>query len=121
MVVDPQTDAVYTALAAELSALGLMYIHLVDHSALGAPPVPQAIKDTLRATFRGPIIAAGGFDADRAASVLAAGGADLVGFGRPFLANPTLVGKLQTGAALNAPDFATFYTPGEKGYLDYPA
>jgi N-ethylmaleimide reductase len=120
MITDAHTDAVYTALAAALSGLGLLYIHVVDHSAMGAPPVPQAIKDTLRATFRGPVIAAGGFDADRAESVLAAGGADLVAFGRPFLANPSLVTKLRTGAALNSPDFATFYAPGVQGYLDYP-
>ena len=46
--------------------------------------------------------------------------ADLVAFGRPFLANPDLVQKLATGAALTAPDFGTFYTPGERGYTDYP-
>ena len=45
--------------------------------------------------------------------------ADLVAFGRPFIANPDLVAKLRNGDALNAPDFATFYTPGEKGYTDY--
>jgi N-ethylmaleimide reductase len=121
MVADAQTDAVYVALARALSELGLLYVHVVDHSALGAPPVPQSIKDTIRREFRGTVIAAGGFDRERAEAVLGANGADLVAFGRPFLANPTLVTKLRSGAALNAPDFATFYTPGEKGYLDYPA
>jgi len=43
-----------------------------------------------------------------------------VAFGRPFLANPDLVSRLRTDAALNAPDMATFYTPGAKGYTDYP-
>jgi N-ethylmaleimide reductase len=44
-----------------------------------------------------------------------------VGFGRAFLANPDLVARLERGLPLNAPDFATFYTPGPKGYTDYPA
>lgn len=121
MVADAETDAVYVALARALSALGLLYVHVVDHSALGAPPVPQAVKDAIRREFRGTVIAAGGFDRERAEATLDAGAADLVAFGRPFLANPTLVSKLRAGAALHAPDFATFYTPGEKGYLDYPA
>ena len=48
-----------------------------------------------------------------------AGRGDLVAFGRPILANPGFVGKLQRGEPLNGPDFSTFYTPGEKGYTDY--
>jgi N-ethylmaleimide reductase len=65
-------------------------------------------------------VAAGGFDRTSAEQVLAAGLADLVAFGKPFLANPDLVQRLRSNAALNAPDMATFYTPGEKGYTDYP-
>ncbi|MEQ1564118.1 MAG: alkene reductase [Myxococcota bacterium] len=120
MVADDDTDAVYTSLAAALSELGLAYLHVVDHSAMGAPPVPQRISDALR-TFRGPYIAAGGFDADRAEQVLAAGAADLVAFGRPFLANPDLPAKLRAGTPLNSPDPATFFSPGVEGYLDSPA
>ena len=51
---------------------------------------------------------------------LVAGQADLIGFGRPFIANPDLVERFKAHAALNVPDMATFYTPGEKGYTDYP-
>lgn len=46
---------------------------------------------------------------------------DLIAVGRPFLANPDLVARWRTGATLNVPDMATFYTPGPKGYTDYPA
>jgi hypothetical protein len=60
-------------------------------------------------------------DAARAESDLAAGKCDLIAVGRPFLANPDLVARWKTGAAVNAPDFNTFYTPGAKGYTDYPA
>ncbi len=114
-------DAQYLALAEQLSALGLVYLHLVDHSAMGAPEVPASIKQQLRAAFKQTFIAVGGYDnAAAAEALLASGAADLVAFGRPFLANPDLVARLQSGAALNAPDMGTFYTPGEKGYTDYP-
>jgi N-ethylmaleimide reductase len=114
-------DAQYLALVTELSTLGLLYLHVLDHSAMGAPAVPAAIKTTLRRAFGGPFIAAGGFDAGSAEQVLESGAADLVAFGRPFLANPDLVARMKTAAPLNALDMDTFYTPGAKGYTDYPA
>ena len=117
----PEVDAQYEALVKELSAMDLMYVHLLDHSAMGAPAVPTALKATLRAAFKGTFILAGGFERGSAEAALAAGQADLIGFGRPFLCNPDLVDRMQAGAAMNAPDMGTFYTPGEKGYTDYPA
>ena len=113
-------DADYTYLAQQLNARGLVYIHLVDHSPQGAPPVPDAIKAMFRKTFKRTLILSGGYDAARAESDLAAGKCDLIAVGRPILANPDLVARWRTGAALNAPDMATFYTPGPKGYTDYP-
>ena len=112
-------EAQYLSLAQQLSALGLVFLHLVDHSAMGAPPVPAPFKAQLRAAFKGTFIAVGGFDGVKAEQVLQAGEADLIAFGRPFISNPDLVARLQSGAALMAPDMATFYTPGEKGYTDY--
>ena len=111
----------YTYLAEQLSARGLAYVHLVDHSAMGAPQVPDAIKKMFRDTFKGKLILSGGYDATRAEADLAARKADLIAVGRPFLANPDLVTRWQKGAALNAPDMNTFYTPGSQGYTDYPA
>ncbi len=116
----PEVDAQYVALAKELSAIGLLYIHVLDHSAMGAPKVPDAIKAKLRETFKGAYIAAGGFDRDTAEQWLKDRRADLIAFGRPFLANPDLPERYRKGAPLNAPDMATFYTPGAKGYTDYP-
>jgi len=119
----PSYDAMaadYTYLAQQLNARGLVYIHLVDHSPQGAPPVPDAIKAMFRKTFTRTLILSGGYDAARAESDLAAGKCDLIAVGRPILANPDLVARWHTGAALNAPDVATFYTPGPKGYTDYP-
>lgn len=121
MPVYPEMEADYTYLAQKLNAAGLVYVHLVDHSPMGAPPVPQSVKDMFRSVFKRTLILSGGYDAARAESDLAAGKCDLVAFGRPFLANPDLIERWKTGAPVNAPDMATFYTPGPKGYTDYPA
>ena len=116
----PAMASDYTYLAQQLNARGLVYVHLVDHSPMGAPEVPQSIKETIRREFKGCLILSGGYDAERAESDLAAQKCDLIAVGRPFLANPDLVARWKTHAAENAPDFSTFYTPGAKGYTDYP-
>ena len=87
---------------------------------MGAPPVPDSIKATFRSVFKRTLILSGGYDAARAEIDLGAGKCDLVAFARPFLANPDLVARWKIGPTLNAPDLATFYTPGPKGYVDYP-
>jgi N-ethylmaleimide reductase len=116
----PDAEAQFLALVKELSALGLMYVHVLDHSAMGTPPVPAELKIKLRSTFDGPFILAGGFDHTSAEKALQEKRADLIAFGRPFLANPDLVERMRSNASLNAPDMKTFYTPGPKGYTDYP-
>lgn len=113
-------EADYTWLAQQLNVRGLAYIHLVDHSSMGAPKVPDSMKATFRKLFKGTLILSGGYDAARAESDLAAGRCDLIAVGRPFLANPDLIARWKSGAAVNAPDMSTFYTPGAKGYTDYP-
>lgn len=115
-----ETAADYRYLAEQLNQRGLVYIHLVDHSAMGAPEVPAAIKADFRSRFKGRLILSGGYDAERAESDLQAGKCDLIAFGRPALANPDLVQRWQDHATLNEPDMSTFYTPGPKGYTDYP-
>jgi N-ethylmaleimide reductase len=117
----PAMEADYTYLAQQLNAAGLLYVHLVDHSAGGAPPVPASIKATFRSVFKRALILSGGYDAARAESALSAGKCDLIAVGKPFLANPDLVTRWKAGTALNAPDVGTFYMPGPKGYIDYPA
>jgi N-ethylmaleimide reductase len=116
----PELEAEYGWLAEKLNAAGLVYVHLVDHSAGGAPPVPDSIKATFRKTFKRTLILSGGYDAKRAESDLAAGRGDLVGVGKPFLANPDLVDRWTKGVNLNTPDPTTFYSAGPKGYIDYP-
>ena len=90
------------ALAHELGALKLAYLHLVDHSSMGAPEVPAAFKAKLRAAFGGSFIASGGLDRNSAEQVLKEGRGDLVAFGRAWLANPDLIERMQAGLALNA-------------------
>lgn len=117
----PDVQEQYLALAKSLSELRLLYLHLVDHSSMGAPPVPANVKLELRAAFDGLFILSGGFDHASAEQALLAKRGDLISFGRPFLANPDLVARMRKDAPLNDPDMATFYVPGAKGYTDYPA
>ncbi len=117
MAPDPDMDALYLALVEELNRLGLVYLHVVDHSSMGAPEVSPALKARLRAAFHGRYILSGGYDAARANADLDAGRGDLVAFGRPFIAHPDLVARLASGAPLDEADPATFYTPGEAGYV----
>jgi len=74
-----------------------------------------------RQNFQGVLIANMGYSADEAAAAIGAGLVDAVAFGVPFLANPDLPERFRRGAALNAPDSSTFYTPEPRGYTDYPA
>ncbi|MBU1425120.1 MAG: alkene reductase [Gammaproteobacteria bacterium] len=118
-VPDAKMDAMYLRLIEELNNIGLVYIHVVDHSSMGAPEVSPELKAKIRANFKGKYILSGGYDAARANADLDAQKGDLVAFGRPFISNPDLVQKLQNGTALTDPEPGTFYTPGEKGYTDY--
>ncbi len=117
----PEIEETYTTLVPRLAAAGIQYVHIVDHSAMGAPAVPEELKRALRRAWPRTFILAGGFDRTTAEAALSEGRGDLIAFGRQFLANPDLVTRLERGLPLNAPDFATFYTPGPKGYTDYPA
>lgn len=115
----PEIDETYRKLVPALAGTGLQYVHLVDHSAMGAHPVPAELKLALRRAWPRTFILAGGFDRAGAEAALREGRADLVAFGRPFLANPDLVTRLERGLPLTPPDMATYYTPGVKGYTDF--
>lgn len=111
----------YTQLAEKLNALGIAYLHVVDHSKMGAPEVPFAIKKAIREKFQQTLILAGGYTKSSAETDLDNGHADLIAFGRPFINNPDLVHRLLHNHPLSGHlDTATFYTPGEKGLIDYP-
>lgn len=116
-----EIDATYEYLAAELSKIGIAYVHVVDHSALGAPPVPVAIKQTIRKEFKGTFIHAGGYNQQTAENDVDSGLYDLVAIGRPFISNPDLVERFKNNWPLSANlDMNTFYTADAAGYTDYP-
>lgn len=113
-------DEQYIQLAAELEKLNLVYVHLVNHSSMGAPEVPQTVIDGIRNAYSGTIIYSGGYDKQSAEAILEQDDKSIVAFGRPYLANPDLVTRLAEDAVLNEPKFDLFYTPGAEGYTDYP-
>jgi N-ethylmaleimide reductase len=117
----PEIDDTYTYLAEKLNSMGILYIHVVDHSGMGAPEVPLEIKKAIRNTFERTLILSGGYTKERAESELESGLANLIAFGRPFINNPDLVGRFANDWLLSKElDMNTFYSPGEKGYTDYP-
>lgn len=123
---DDNPQQLFDYLLHQLGPLGLAYVHLIEGATGGARALPEEPFDYthLKAVYR----AAGGqgawmlnnaYDKALAEQALAAG-ADIVAFGRPFIANPDLVTRLQRNAPLNTPDRATFYGGGAEGYTDYP-
>ena len=117
----PEVDETYTYLAEQLDKMGIIYIHTVDNSSRGAPPVPMSIKQTIRAEFAKTVIISGGYSRERADADLQAGLGNLVAFGRPFINNPDLVERLRNGWPLST-DLKEqyYYTADEVGYTDYP-
>lgn len=121
---DSMPDVTFPYVARAIARFGLAYLHIIEPRVTGnvsdddKPPVAAG---SLRPLFGGPVIAAGGFNAAGAEAILAKGEADLVAFGRHFLANPDLPERLRRDLPLNPYDRSTFYYGGEKGYADYPA
>jgi len=117
---DPQMEATFLHLAAELDRRDIAYLHINDQTTFGMPGIPEGLLAKIRNAFTGPIILCGGYDAERAKAAVDSGLADLVAFGAPYIANPDLPARLENGWPLNQPDQATFYGGGEQGYSDYP-
>lgn len=105
-------------LAERLNAFNLAYLHLMrgDFFRQQSGDVVTPVREA----FKGVLIGNMGYSADEAGQAIAAGKLDAVAFGTAFLANPDLPARFASGAALNSPDPATFYSPGAKGYTDYP-
>jgi len=108
-------------LARQLDATGLAYLHLVEADWADAPQIPDAFRTALRHAYQGRVIVAGGYDAARASQVLSDGFADLVAFGRPFIANPDLPRRLRDGLPLAAFDAKALFGGDASGYSDYAA
>jgi N-ethylmaleimide reductase len=119
-VSDSNPQPLFDHIVDHLNALKLVYIHVIEGATGGPRDNAPFDYGSLRRRFKGAYMANNGYDFELATTVLAAGAADLIAFGKPFISNPDLVERLRRGAPLNAPDKATFYGGGAKGYTDYP-
>ena len=108
-----------TFLATELNAYKLAYLHLMRADFFGVQKAD--VVTVAREKYNGVLIGNMGYNAEEAEQAITAGQLDAVAFGTSYLANPDLPERIQVRAALNIPDSSTFYTPGAKGYTDYPA
>jgi N-ethylmaleimide reductase len=120
---DSDKRATFGYVIERLSAQGLAYLCLLEPNAKDAERGVQIarVAETFRSLVTSPLMVNTGFDKAKANAVLDAGGADLVAFGVPYIANPDLVRRFREDAPLNAPDPKTFYGVGPEGYTDYPA
>ncbi|WP_434607897.1 alkene reductase [Pseudomonas sp. D2-30] len=103
-----------------LEQAGVGYLSIAEADWPNAPDLPDAFRREVRRTFSGRIIYAGLYTADRAARLVEAGLADLVAFGRPFIANPDLPERIANGWPLNTLNAAGLYGGNEQGFTDYP-
>ena len=118
---DSHPEAIFSYLVEQINRFGLAYLHVIElgKDTPGAAGPGFALQ-TLRKIWQGTYITNGGYDLARGNVALAAGFADMIAFGMPFLANPDLPERYTRWARLNKPDPATFYGGGEHGYTDYP-
>jgi N-ethylmaleimide reductase len=119
-VSDSNPQPLFDHIVDGLNAEKLVYIHVIEGATGGPRDIAPFDYASLRKRFSGTYIANNGYNLELANKVLAANEADLIAFGKPFISNPDLVERLKSGAPLNAPDKATFYGGGAKGYTDYP-
>lgn len=115
---DDDSAGTFGYVAERLDRLGLAYLHVFEP--LGPEPRSERVTPRMRARFRGVLVANGGYDRETAEAAIASGAADLISFGRPFIANPDLPERFASGAPLETADPATFYGGDERGYTDYP-
>jgi N-ethylmaleimide reductase len=114
---DSNRVATFSYAVAGLNAFDLAYFHLMEPNEWGADTGLDAAY--FRQIFKGALIVNGGYDRQKGDAIINSGKADLVSFGRLFLANPDLPTRFRLNAILNEPDSSTFYKGDEKGYTDY--
>ncbi|GGF01382.1 alkene reductase [Aliidongia dinghuensis] len=121
---DSDPAATFGYLVKQLNRFGLAYLHIIEPRIKGIEEIQEGVAPLaaqhLRPIYRGTIIAAGGFDRQKAIEIVEAGTADLVAFGRHFIANPDLPERLRLNLPLNRYDRDTFYGGDGRGYVDYP-
>ncbi|MCD8497378.1 MAG: alkene reductase [Alphaproteobacteria bacterium] len=121
---DSDPVALFTAYAEALNPLNLAYLHVMEPNHkehfMANPDLPY-VTPHIHDAYKGKLMVNGGYTADEGEKALEEHAADAVAYGVLFIANPDLVERFKQGAPLNAPDQSTFYTPGAKGYTDYPS
>lgn len=123
---DETPQATFGHIVRSLNHWMLAYLHLVEPAVVGTvkdenfDPRWDEIIDHLRAAWDGVLMIAGGYDPETAEQALIDGRADIIAFGRPFLANPDLPRRIRDGLSLNTPDPSTFFGGDQRGYVDYP-
>lgn len=116
---DPHTT--YIEAIKVLEAAGVAYVSIAEADWDNAPDLPESFRRDVRTNFSGKILYAGRYTAERGERLIEAGLADLIAFGRPFIANPDLPARIANGWPLNPLDPATVYGGAEKGLTDYPS
>lgn len=117
---DSDPAALYGLAVEQLNLFDLGYIHVIEGNTQGARNEILFDYEALRRSFNGLYIANNGYDRILAEDAISQGRADLISFGRPFIANPDLVERLRLNAPLNVANRATFFGGGAEGYTDYP-
>jgi N-ethylmaleimide reductase len=125
--IDADPQPLFDHVVKHLAAHHLAYLHLIEGATGGPRDMPERPfdYDAMRKAYRdaggqGAWMVNNGYDMPMAKDAVAEG-ADLVAFGKTYIANPDLVARLKAGGPFNAPDKSTFYGGGAKGYTDYPA
>ncbi len=117
-MIDSDPIGLSTWLAGRLNDFGLAYLHVMRGDFFGQQT--GDVMTPIRAAYKGVLVGNMGYDASEANEAIRAGKLDAVAFGANFLSNPDLPARIRAGFPLNPPDPSTFYTPGAKGYTDYP-
>ena len=120
---DDEPEALYRHVVETLNPYGLAYLHVINPATASPEADPRSIPimNMIREKYRGKLIVAGGFEHETAEAWLEQGKADLIAFGRKFIANPDLPERFRKNLPLNADDPSTYYGGGAKGYTDYPS
>ena len=118
---DSNPEETFSYLVGELNSRNLAYLHInrPDWTGSGSAEA-EALLNSLRKLYQGTLMVAGGYDANSGAQAISNNNADLVAYGRPYIANPDLVERIAQNTAWNEPDASTFYGGAEQGYTDYP-
>ncbi len=114
---DSDPHALYEYVALALDHRRIAYLHVIEPD---GTPAEARVAPLLRQCFIGPLILAGDFHRESAERAIQERRADFIAFGRLYIANPDLVARFRLNARLNRPDEATFYSGGNRGYIDYP-